>query len=265
MKDSSDTREVVLKVESVSRSFGGVRALTNVGFSLRAGEVFGLIGPNGAGKSTLIDIVSGATRADSGRVSIGETRLTGMSAPSIARLGIARTYQVVRPLRDLTVVENVMIGALFGTHRIQSTRGARRLSLEMLDRVGLSHRALAECREISTGEMKKMDLARALAMGPRILLLDEPLAGVGMVESAGFADLLRSLVSEGMSLVLIEHALRMVWDLSDTMIVLDHGQKIAEGTPQMVADDPTVISAYLGEEWVRSAGMEAAPDVAMRT
>ena len=240
-----------LDVKGVTKRFGGVLAVNDVSFTANSGEIVGVVGPNGAGKTTLINLLSGLLKPDSGEISGLGSALHLASPDKIARLGIARTFQIVKPLRDLSVVENVMVGALFGRRQTRSTESARRIAYDALEEVQLVHRAEAECRDISTGETKKMDLARAIAMNPDILLLDEPLAGVGVRESKVLIDLMVSLAKAGKSLLMVEHVMRAVWNVSDRVVVLNYGKKIAEGIPEEVSNDEEVVAAYLGNKYVQ--------------
>lgn len=256
----SATVAPALDVRGVVKGFGAVRAVDGVSLAVRAGEVLGVVGPNGAGKSTLVNIISGLVKADAGEIAYRGVPIHRLSPDEVARLGVARTFQIVKPLRDLSVIENVMVGALFGRRQCRSTREARRIAEEALAQVQLGHRAEAECRKISTGETKKLDLARALAMDPDVLLLDEPLAGVGARESQTLIELIVGLAKSGKAILLVEHVMRVVWTISDRVAVLHHGAKIAEGPPKEVAADEQVMAAYLGARYIREVLQRPADD-----
>lgn len=238
-----------IEARGITKNFGGLNALLDVDLQIPPSHIIGLIGPNGAGKSTLVNVISGIVPPDRGEVLLNGTRLTQMAPHEIAKRGVARSFQIVRPLRGLTVKENVMVGALFGRRQLKDMRHARKLAEEALKRVQLQHREHADCRDISTGEMKKMDFARVLVMDPQIILLDEPLAGVGVKESRVIVELIKELARQGKGILLIEHALRAVWTIADRIVVLHHGQKVAEDLPSQVAQDRKVIAAYLGDRY----------------
>jgi branched-chain amino acid transport system ATP-binding protein len=241
----------ILQVNGLAKAFGGTQAVNAVSFGLSGGEILGVVGPNGAGKTTLINMVSGLIKPDRGDVRFRGAAIHALPPYAIARLGIARTFQIVRPLRELSVIENVMVGALFGRRACRSTSEARAIAKAALERVRLDGRADAECRTISTGETKRLDLARAIAMEPSILLLDEPLAGVGERETQSLVELIVGLARDGTAIFLVEHVMRVVWTIADRVVVLHHGEKIAEGPPAAVAEDEKVIAAYLGSRFTR--------------
>jgi len=242
-----------LEAYGLYKSFGGIRAVSDVSISVELGEIVGLIGPNGAGKTTLLNLVSRLVPADAGRIEFLGRRIDRERPDKVARLGIARTFQIPKPLRDLTVVENVMVGALFGAEGCRSTHEARRMAMDALDRVDLVYKADADCQEISSGETKKMELARAIAMQPRFLVLDEPLAGVGERESQTLIELVLGLARSGCGILMIEHVMDVVWNVCERVIVMDHGEKVAEGTGADLVRDPKVVAAYLGEGYAARA------------
>ncbi len=239
----------ILEVEGVTKRFGGLVALDNVSFNVYEGEILGLIGPNGAGKTTLFNVITGVYKPEAGRVVFKGTDITGWPPHKIARLGIARTHQIVKPFGDLTVLENTMVGALFGRHygRIGEDE-ARRIAEEVLEFVGLGDKKDMPARVLNVQEKKRLELARALAEDPELLLLDEVLAGLTPTEVERMLALLRRVREEkGVTIIMIEHVMHAVMNLADRIVVLHFGRKLAEGTPEEVANNPEVIAAYLGD------------------
>ena len=239
----------ILRVENVTKRFGGLVALDHVTFSVKQGEILGLIGPNGAGKTTLFNVISGVYKPEEGRVIFKNTDITGWKPHKIAHLGIARTHQIVRPFGDLTVLENAMIGALFGKRSDEITEEeARKIAEEVLDYVGLGEKKDLPARVLNVQEKKRLELARALSAEPELLLLDEVLAGLTPTEVENMLILLRRIrVEKNITIIMIEHVMHAVMNLADRIVVLHFGRKIAEGTPEEVANNPEVITAYLGD------------------
>jgi len=239
----------LVEVREVSRSFGGIHALRDVSLQVSTGEVLGLIGPNGAGKTTLFNVIAGVYRPSSGRVLFKETEISGWPPHRICHLGIARTFQIVKPFRSLTVLQNVLIGARFGRHPgLVEWREHRPEAMEVLEFLGLADRRDIPGTALNLGEMKRVDLARALATGPEVLLLDEVMAGLNPVEIGQMMTLIRRIRDKRrITILMIEHVMKAVMGVSDRVAVLHHGEKIAEGAPQTVVNDAQVIDAYLGE------------------
>ncbi len=237
---------MILQVQEISMKFGGLQALLDVSFDLSEGQIMGLIGPNGAGKTTLFNVINGVYQPSRGQVFFREERITGLPSYEVARRGLARAHQVVRPLNDLTVLENVMVGACFGRER-HSLRRAASLAEEALAQVGLADQVQRLAGGLNVAQKKRLELARALAARPYLLLLDEVLAGLNPSEIAHMMQTIREIRGQGYSILMIEHVMQAVMSISDKIIVLDYGQLIAAGSPQEVAGNPQVIEAYLGD------------------
>jgi branched-chain amino acid transport system ATP-binding protein len=238
----------LLSVRGVTKRFGGVVANRDVSFEVTPGELVGVIGPNGAGKSTLFEIITGFYRPDSGEVHLDGTRLTGLAPDRVCRLGVARTFQKLRPFPGLSVLENVVVGALT---RTPDVRHAREQAREILGRVGLGDKADAHARALSTGQRKRLELARALATRPRLLLLDEVTGGVDQGSIPGLVRLIRELHQGGLTVLVIEHNMRVITAVAQRILALYLGEVIADGPPEIVARDRRVVEAYLGQTYAQ--------------
>ena len=250
--------KVLLEVDNLTLRFGGLTALNEVNFEIRQGEILGLIGPNGAGKTTCFNVMTGVYQATSGDVRFDGTSLSRLKRHKITQLGIARTFQNIRLFKAMTVLENVMVGAdahskvsffdaLFRTPRHRRTEAAALArAKELLDLVGIRARHDELASNLSYGDQRRLEIARAMATGPKLLCLDEPAAGFNPAEKIKLMELIRKVRDEGYTVLLIEHDMRLVMGVTDRIVVLEFGQKIAEGTPAEIRDNPAVIAAYLG-------------------
>lgn len=236
----------LLTVSDVSKRFGGVVALDGVRMDIAEGEILGLVGPNGSGKSTLINVLSGFYPADRGRVTFAGEETTDLPAHELAALGIARTYQIPRPFDTMTPRENIAVSHMFG-HSRHSLEGAREAAQEWLDFTGLAGVADAAIGELTLHQLKFLELARALATQPSLLLLDEVLAGLNPSEIDESVEMIRRIHSQGITILIVEHVVRAVTALSHRLVVLDQGAVIAEGEPEKVMSDAAVVTAYLGD------------------
>jgi branched-chain amino acid transport system ATP-binding protein len=239
----------LLEVEHLSKDFGGVRALYQVSFALEEGELLGIMGPNGSGKTTLFNLIAGALAPDAGSIRLRGRDIARLAPHRICTLGVARTFQLVRTFAGLSALENVLVGRLYGRARPASAAAAADAD-RLLALVGLEDRAHVPASQLTLIDRKRLELARALATSPQLLLLDEFLAGLNPAETASAMGLIRTLVGQGMTVLMVEHIVWALMDLSRRIIVLSAGEKIAEGSPETVAADPAVLDAYLGtDQW----------------
>ncbi|MBB3396475.1 MULTISPECIES: ABC transporter ATP-binding protein [unclassified Rhizobium] len=258
----------LLQVESLGIDFGGLRAVNDVSFSLKAGEIVSVIGPNGAGKTTLFNMISGVYLPGRGRILLAGEEVTGLGPHLLAERGLSRTFQNLQIFQTMTVLENVTVGhhlhergsvladllALPASRRRSRTSEAGAYTL--LERVGLAQAAERTAGSLSYGALKRLEIARALALQPRVLLLDEPAAGCNAVETEEIDHLIAEIAAAGVSILLVEHDMKMVMRISNHIVVLDHGEKIAEGEPSTVARNPRVVEAYLGAQGVEAANVD---------
>jgi branched-chain amino acid transport system ATP-binding protein len=243
--------DVMLNVTGLTKRFGGFTALNDVSFEVREGEILGLIGPNGSGKTTAFNCISGALAPTAGTIAFKGQSIAGLTPDAICHRGLARTFQIPRPFRKLTILENVAVAAHYGATERLNEREARRRASQILEMVGLPTDAEAMPTLLGAGGLKKLELARALATAPSLLLADESLGGLDPGEMASAAEMLRRVRRElGVTIVWVEHIMATLMRIVDRVVVLDHGERIAEGTPGEVAEDPRVVEAYLGERIV---------------
>lgn len=248
----------MLEIKSLSKVFGGVAAVKDVSFSVRAGFVQSVIGPNGAGKTTLFNLITGVYTPSQGEVLLEGQNITGLAPDELARRGMSRTFQNLQVCMNMTACENVMLGAHLHTRSgvlsgmLGMTRRAdvalRKQALQLMEYVGVGAYSDAHATQLSFGVLKRLEIARALASKPRLLLLDEPAAGLNESETQEITELIRSIAASGTTVLLVEHDMKMVMNISDHIVVLDYGKKLAEGTAQEIRSNPQVIAAYLGTE-----------------
>jgi len=238
----------ILVIDGVTKRFGGLTALDNVSITVREGEFVGLIGPNGAGKTTLFNCITGYYKPEEGRIFFKGREITGKPPHLTTKYGIVKTHQIVKPFKNMTVLENAMVGALFGKRKGISTGEAREISYKMLEIVGLQEKAEEYASALNLHETKMLELARALSAEPELLLLDEALAGLNPKETIDALEIIKKVKEEfKLTIIMVEHVMHAVMNIAERIVVLHYGKKIAEGTPQEIAKTPEVITAYLGE------------------
>lgn len=237
---------VVLSGENVSKHFGGLAAVSDVTFEILENEILGLIGPNGAGKTTLFNVIAGVYKPDHGTIRLHDEIISGLRPDQVCKKGIARTFQIPKPFLALSVLENVMVGSYFGVHGKKNLKQCKPQAEEILSRVGLAHKRNSLSSELTLGERKRLEVARALSTQPTLILLDEVVAGLNHTEILELMEVIKRIREEKLTILMIEHVMKAVMSISDRIIVLRHGEKIAEGSPAEVVSNKDVIEAYLG-------------------
>lgn len=238
-------KQLIIQVKGVSKHFGGLKAVNGVSFDVHAKEIVGIIGPNGAGKTTLFNLISGSLGVTSGQVLFNNEDITNQKPYVICKKGIGRTYQIVKPFGNISVLENVMVGAF---NRASSTKEAKDFSEEILQKVGLEKKKDQVGKSLTIADKKRLEVAKALATQPTLLLLDEVMAGLNPSEVKELMPMIKGLRDSGITIIIIEHIMEVVMNICDRIVVVHHGEKIAEGTPKEISNNPEVIKAYLGEE-----------------
>jgi len=237
-----------LEVDNLSKSFGGLQVLTNIEFKLDQGEILGLIGPNGSGKTTLFNLITGFLKPNTGKIIFEGKDVTNAQSYHVCQVGIARTFQLVKPFAHMTALQNVMVGRMYGRKPAQSLKEARVESEEILESIGLGVKKSNVAHSLTLSDRKRLELAKALATRPKLLLIDEMMAGLNLTETEDAIRIIKKIRDSGITLMVVEHVMRAVLGISDRIIVLNAGEKIAEGAPQEIMRDKGVIEAYLGKE-----------------
>jgi branched-chain amino acid transport system ATP-binding protein len=241
----------LLQVEGLTKFFGGLAAVRDVTFDVHEREIFGIIGPNGAGKTTMFSLIAGSHPPTSGTIRYRGKDVTGLKPFALVKTGIARTHQIVRPFREMTVLENVVVAASYGRLNLRNMAAVRRRAFEILESVGLAEMADSSSSILSVGNQKRLEIARALATGPELFLCDEICGGLTHTETAAMLALLRRIRDTGTTIMYVEHDVKAIASICDRILVLNYGKKLSEGTPDHIQTDPAVIEAYLGETRTR--------------
>jgi branched-chain amino acid transport system ATP-binding protein len=236
-----------LKVDGICKSFGGLNAISDLDFEVGEGEIVGLIGPNGSGKTTTLNMITGFVKPTSGKITFRGEDITGLPRYKVCQKGIARTFQLIKPFLDFTALQNVMVGRVYGQQPTQNLKVAENESREILERVGLLDKAGVLAKDLRLMERKRLELARALATKPQLLLLDELMAGLNHAEAEGAMQLVKDIRDSKITIVIVEHIVKAIIGLSDRIVVLNMGSKIAEASPQEIIHDPKVVEVYLGK------------------
>jgi len=239
---------MLLEVKGLTKHFAGLVAVMDIDLNVQKGEILGLIGPNGAGKTTIFSVISGFLKPTKGSVFFNGQNITGLSPPKICHLGVTRTFQLVKPLAQLTVLENVMVGVF---SKVVNAEEAKKQAMEVLEFTGQLSQKDAKAGSLPQGDRKRLEISRALATQPDLLLLDECMAGLNPHEISEAIELIRKIRKKGVTLIVIEHVMKAIMSISDQIVVINHGEKIMEGTPEQVVNDQEVIKAYLGEDYVK--------------
>ena len=240
---------ILLEVDKLSKAFGGIQAIRQVSFTLEQSEILGLIGPNGSGKSTLFNLITGLIQPDAGKVMFNNRDITGLPPHKICQSGIARTFQLVRPFNRLSPLQNVMVGRAYGSQPAHNTKQARIEAEQILANLGLANKKVRVAETLGMVDRKRLEIARALATRPNLLLLDEMLSGLNPVETEEAIRVIKGIRDSGITLIIVEHVMKVIMGISDRVVVLKAGEKIADGPPQQVGKDSQVIQAYLGKEY----------------
>lgn len=233
-----------LEIINVSKNFGGLKAVSNLNLRLEKGDILGLIGPNGAGKTTIFNLISGYYKPDQGKITMNEKDITGLRPDQICKLGLTRTYQAVKPFSDSTVIDNVIVGAL---NHVSSVKHAREKANEIIEFLNMSSIKNYLAGSLPIASQKRLEIAKALATDPEIILLDETMAGLRPAEIDELINIVKKISERGISMIIVEHVMKVIMTLSNHIVVINYGQKIAEGSPNEIVHNPQVIEAYLGE------------------